>query len=270
LRTKLLLASVALLAGGAGLAVWWLAAGRASDAAPGPPVAEVYAGVAAALSRPGMVAHVIFDDGASDALISGKREAWLDLSNDVARERTTTMYRSPSVSTTRELGVVYARGEALGVGEDGKSYAFPIEGCPDLAKRTLTLFGNCPAARGKIETHTESGRRFDRIDALAIVTTGELYGIDSTIAVHDVLFVDAITHLPFAYENKGTDRYALGGYEQKFDRTTRYRIDFVSRDALPANFFEPASIGYVPTPTATPPASQTPSRSDLPATPDRR
>jgi hypothetical protein len=224
-------------------AMWWLARGD-HRGPPGPPVADVYAGIAAALTRPGMVAHVTVDAEASDAGITGTREAWLDLPNDAAHEETTTTYWSPSVSTTSQRGLIYRRGAKLGVAEDGSQFKVPIEGCPGASKRILTLFNHCPGSNGRIVTRTETGRRLDGADALSIVSDGDVSGIDSVVEVHDVLFIDPATHLPLAFKSKGTDRYVLGGYEQKFHTTTRYRIGFVSRDTLPPDFFEPASIGY--------------------------
>jgi hypothetical protein len=240
-RAALLLAVVV---GIAITAAVWVIVGRGSDVPPGPPAADVYSGVAAALTRPGMVAHVAFDAETSDVWISGQREAWLDVSNDAARDQTTTTYRSPSVSTTRQTGVIYRRGASYAVGEDRRPVKAPNEGCPGSAKRVLALFARCPVARDKVDTHTEAGRRFDGAEALALITTGKLSGVDSVVEVHNALFIDPFTYLPLAYESEGTDRYALGGYERKFHTTTRYRITFVSRDSLPPDFFDPASIGY--------------------------
>lgn len=243
MRTRVLVSLAALMViAAAGAAGWFFI--RADAPTPGPPVAEVYERVAVALTQPGMVAHVTFDAEASDAWISGQREAWLDVSNDAARDQTIKTYRSPSVSTTRQTGVIYGRGASYVVGEDGRAFKGPNAGCPGAAKRVLTLFAQCPVAPGNVDTHTEADRRFDGEEALALVTTGKLSGIDSVVEVHNVLFVDPLTYLPLAYESKGTDRYALGGHEQQFHTTTRYRVDFVSRDSLPPDFFDPASIGY--------------------------
>jgi hypothetical protein len=243
MRTKLLLAFGALCAAiGIAVGVFRLAADGGSDAAPAPPVAEVYADVAAALLRPGMVAHVVFDAEGSDAWISGRHEAWVDVATDHAHERTVTMYRSPSVSTTRERGVIYRAGAAYTVGEDGRPFKSPIQSCLHGATRVLALLANCPS-QGKISLRTES-RRFDGVDALAVVIEGKLSGIDSVIEIHNRLFVDAGTRLPLAFESKGTDRYALGGYENEFHGITRYAIDFVRRDSLPPDFFDPSAIGY--------------------------
>lgn len=242
-RIALLLAAVS---GIAIAAVVWVVVGRGSDAPPGPPAADVYAGVAAALSRPGMVAHVTFDSGEADAWISSRREAWLDVAGDVARTRTTTTYRSPSVSTTRESGVIYRAGAAYTIAEDGKPNRSAFEGCPEVDARVLMLVVNCPRAPGTTSTRTESGRRFDGVDALAVVIEGKLSGIDSVVEIHNRLFVDAGSYLPLAFEDQGTDRYALGGYENDFQRITRYTIDFVTRDSLTPDFFEPSAIGFPP------------------------
>lgn len=247
MRNKLLpivvATTVAVIAIGAG--AWWLTRGE-QRGPPGPPLADVYASIAAALSRPGMVAHVSFEADASNPWISGTREAWLDLPNDVAREQTTTSYRSPSVTATRQSGVIYRRDAKLGVAEGGQQYRLPIEGCAEALKRVLTLFNSCPRPNGsKIEMRTEIDRHFGATRAIVAVTEGSYSGTDSTIEVHDVLFVDAATYLPLALEIKGTDRYALGGLEQAFHTTTRYRIDFVTRESLSPGFFEPTSIGYV-------------------------
>ena len=223
----------------------WVRLRGGSDAPPGPPVADVFASVAAALTRPGMIAHVMFDSGEADPWITGRREAWLDVSADVARERTTTMYRSPSVSTTRERGAVYRAGAAYSVGEDGKTYKSPIAGCPDAAAHVLALLADCPSRSGNtVSTRSESRRTFHGVGALAIVTEGKLSGVDSVIEIHNRLFVDAASYLPLALERSGTDRYALGGYERDLHGVTRYTIDFVPRDSVPSDFFEPSAVGY--------------------------
>lgn len=226
-------------------AAWALLSGE-SNAPPGPPVADVYARVASALNRPGMVAHVAFvTDDVDGPWIDAHSEAWLDVSADVARTRTTTTYRSPSVSTTRERGAVYRTGASYTAGEDGTPYKGPFAGCADAAGRVLALLADCPSGPGNtVSTRTESQRTFRAVDALAIVTEGKLSGIDSVVEIHNRLFVDAATYVPLALERNGTDRYALGGYERDLHGVTRYAIDFVARGSLPADFFEPSAVGY--------------------------
>jgi hypothetical protein len=275
-----------------------------SDAPPGPPLADVYAGIAAALSRQRMVAHVSFETESSDPSgISSKREAWLDVPPDLAREQltiTSVTHATPAatawaslticstatpslspptsppppespcapsappaptaidtptpiprlnapvlVTTTIQQNTIYMRGARISVGEDQRPYKGPVDACTGTAKRVMTLVNLCPGLRSNVEARTESGRRFDGSDALAIVTTGDVNGIDSTGDLHATLFIDPSTYLPVAFEENGTDRYALGGRERRFRVTTRYRIDFVPRDSLPVDFFEPASIGYL-------------------------
>ncbi|MBI5284150.1 MAG: hypothetical protein HY874_03565 [Chloroflexi bacterium] len=150
----------------------------------------------------------------------------------------------PGAITERQTSI-YRNGARYVAGQQ-EANMVPNPGCAGASKRILTIFANCPGERSKTETRVET-RSLEGAGALAIVTTGSISGIDSVIEIHNALFVDPSTFLPLAFESKGTDRYVLGGHEQTFRTTMRYRIDFVRRESLPAGFFEAASIG-VPDP----------------------
>jgi hypothetical protein len=206
---------------------------------------QLYGDIAAALTRPGMVAIVRYERERSP---TGRTSAvsttmWLDAHNDLARIESTYDYGTFGTPTTTDIlrdGYRYVASD----------HDVPVKssngGCPESELRALAALGTCydvPHGEGEFESHVEEGREFDDRGALALVTKGSFSGIDSTITVNNVLYVDPETRLPFALRVTGKDR--MLGHTTNFVDEKRYSVEFVRADSLPPNFFEAPAVDEI-------------------------
>lgn len=87
--------------------------------------------------------------------------------------------------------------------------------------------------------------------AYVIATTGELPSHDWTMEFDSRLFVDPVTHLPRAIETETRPPNDDPYLPRKSRVVESYAHEFIPRTSLPADFFDPTSIGIVEVDPAT-------------------
>jgi hypothetical protein len=139
---------------------------REDEGTPGPPVQEVYAQVADAMRRDGMVALVTELCESEDpvACRTTTKRHWIDGSAGVARTESTFRNTQGDVTDVRIIldGVEHSI--------SGNDRA-PIElavGCVSERPAWLSMYGACYSFAPAIVPETRSGVRFDGRDALMI------------------------------------------------------------------------------------------------------
>lgn len=201
---------------------------------------EFWAEMSLAVTRPGLVMKLtVFHESSRPSYVESQ-EIWIDPSRDVARSETEYAY---SVGRVHRSDVVLA-GHEYSVQEDGMPYRKPLQECANVPRITFTLFFYCPTNSSDMRVRVIEGE-YNGISLLGLLQTGHAGGIDSVVEFQDVLWIDPQTYIPFAFVSHGVDRYARGGYTDTHDHVRRYAYEFVSVDAIPADFFDPAAVGYV-------------------------
>ncbi|HLB22505.1 MAG TPA: hypothetical protein VJP07_00270 [Dehalococcoidia bacterium] len=229
----------------------FVACGDEEARAPAEPphtVAELYARIANALSRPDAVLYSRATTMVADA--GGERpdhvtEYWIDGVNGRARTQYTL---DPSVDAYDRAA------SATAIYEDRYAYIPDDEDealrqeyrdrCPESDDALIALLLECGTYYGLYfplaPPRLEDGREYDDDPALVMVQEG--YGLHDRAVI--TAFVDPSTFLPIAEtieiipDAGGTLQY-----------TTAYIHEFVDPDSLEASFFDPRSIGYGPPPS---------------------
>lgn len=224
---------------------------RGDEGSPGPPVHEVYARIAEALRRDGMVALVtercVSDDPVS-CRISARRY-WIDVVD--GNVRTESTYRSTEGDVT-DVRIIRDGVEHLIDPNSGELLERPVD-CTSERPAALSIFGSCYSLPSEIVPEARISVRFDARDAIMIRWKGKYSGIDSTVSVHNRLYIDAETLLPLAFKTSSADDYALGDTSRRSSER-RFLHEFVPRESLPAAFFDASSASNkaVPVPISPP------------------
>jgi hypothetical protein len=202
-----------------------------------------------ALTRDGEVLHILsVPEDAGPGLPVYQHETWLAL--DASEARFTSKLFNRQRGVPREPGVTIANGNDLWVTVgDGASRSLPLDLFPCLAigASPLVEFFACLqlfVLSQEDQRHVlETNVKYEGRPAVAVLTiftvtdraTGEVSNPERR------LFFDATTLLPLAVTKNLDEGRPTGGLEE----VIRYETEFVSRDSLPADFFDPASIGWV-------------------------
>jgi len=211
---------------------------------------------------PGYVLH-LHSAGESDAgPYSGRNETdiWIDLANRRGRMESTGAFTSEDVVQYYEdegLPVPEMRHAAVYLGDmaytrqysgDEQSQFDRAEGdsCHGEDGSVLGLIIGCAwMEEGPLEELTfgiEQETAYRGHAALALVRSGTSRGSDETYDTATRLYVDRATFLPLGATNEGT--LDIGEiYPVSSDIPLEHA--FVNADTLPADLFDPASLGYV-------------------------
>lgn len=202
-------------------------------------VEEVFARAAAAMTRPGQVFHTTseFSGDTGGLPAKGTSESWIDGERQAAR------YDTPaSAETLEHTQIVVGRARYRPASEGEPVTKVEAPGCYGVP---AALAVGCPGPTEESTKSVEAGS-YDGKDAVVIVATGNWHGSDETFTFTRRSYLDSETFLPIATEEQGTADYGdeRGVFPTK--GTGRVRSgEFVPRDSLPDDFFDPASIGYV-------------------------
>jgi hypothetical protein len=98
----------------------------------------------------------------------------------------------------------------------------------------------CPSPAGQSNTTVELGAYLGR-PAVVLVTTGTVEGSDERTSSTKLLYLDPDTFLPIGSEEEGSVDY---GPTVPVQAHSTYRSGFIAKDAVPPDFFAPASIGW--------------------------
>jgi hypothetical protein len=201
-------------------------------------VADVYRRAEQTLRRPGALYHATIQAEADMGFVaySGTTQQWVDERRNVARQEA-------------ELGplgrvVTLLAGEARYVREkDGRFTVTPARSwtCHGAGVAASAVLG-CPGPTERSHTEVQQGR-YDGRPAIVLVTTGTSSGSDELFSFTKRLYLDPDTHLPLALESEG--QVDFGQVRPTRERRI-YKHGFIAADAVPPDFFDPASIGYAP------------------------
>jgi hypothetical protein len=228
-----------LASGGAPLhgAAGWLSTSRAgqnSEAA----VDDVYRRLEESLRRQDLLYHATIEVDADSGFMAytGTTRQWVDPSRQVAREDAelgewgtmATVLMEEARYTRDPEGLVTATSGRLSTCHGGGPAASFILGCPGPTEQSTTT-----VAEGSYE-----GRA-----VLVLRTTGAMSSSDARLTFTRELYLDPASSLPLAVEGSGEINF---GQVRPTRERRSYRHEFISRDAVPADLFTPAAIGYVP------------------------
>jgi DNA-binding CsgD family transcriptional regulator len=197
-------------------------------------VEDVYQRADETLAQSGRIYHAkIETSGVSLAPYEASVEQWVDPTLQVAREETASEYKAPGAPRYYEAAVIH-RPDASFVKDNERA----SERRPRLcygAGLAASLVLRCPTDNA---TTTVANGSYAGQDAILLITKGETAGTDSTPFTSRI-YLDAKTFLPLAAIVEGDQNQLLAS-------KSMYKTDWAQRDTLPADFFEPAAIGYVP------------------------
>ena len=179
---------------------------------------EVYDRMAEAIRCPGYALHVTFSFPGPPFNATGSSQAWIDLEGNRARKESEiklTLDGEEFEQWSKEiiLAELTYRG-----GSSESPRGLRALACHGSDSAAFSVLLDCQGYLENSTTAVEIGASFNGKSALALVTEGYTGSREFTAR----LYVDDSTFLPL-----GVD------------------IEFVSLDSLPADFFDPASIGYV-------------------------
>lgn len=202
-------------------------------------VDDVYARMVEAITRPGKVYHLTqeIEVDAGPFSYSGTTQTWVDVAHDLARSEGEFVFGGE----TRRTRLVIAGG-ARYEDDEGSGRAMRREAATCRGTgAALSIVVDCP---GPLEERSENLERGEYEGRAAIVVVGHSVsrGSDETWTMTTRAYLDPDTFLPIADEGSGTLDY---GEVYPASLKVRYRHDFVDAVSLPADFFDPASIGYV-------------------------
>ncbi|HXG36086.1 MAG TPA: hypothetical protein VNL15_03875 [Dehalococcoidia bacterium] len=200
-------------------------------------VEEVLARVTSAISRPGQIFHVRGEikRDAGPYPYRGTIDIWVDAGHDKARWKMEITNGDKSIIQEQIIA-----GGARYVQVSFSDYP-AIKGraatCPGGNSAVSALL-NCEQMK---DPRMEQGR-FEGKTVVLLVGDVRTSGSDETFTFVRRIYLDAASFLPLAVEEEGTVDY---GEIAPLHSLRRYRGEFLEADALPPDFFDPASIGYV-------------------------
>jgi hypothetical protein len=162
---------------------------------------------------------------------------WIDGREQVVRERfESDRFGSIEAVTNPE--------ERFSREQDGRSRVVSSRAhqCYGAGVAASALLG-CPGPTDNAEARVEEGRHGGR-KVIVLVHTGTSRGSDQSMTYERRLYLDGKTLLPIEESSEGI--YDDGSQRPYTASRTFRSMDWQDRDVLPAGFFEPAAIGFVP------------------------
>lgn len=199
-----------------------------------------YAAMARALTRPGAAAHLsaVTSGSVDDHPYAKQEELWLDPAGDRARVEVTTGFAQPGAQAS-QVRIVAGRAAYVRQADApaARVQASACRSAPSAVIATvLGCHGNLESASVRVESSTFEGGA-----TVALIAEGTAPRSDEVRGFTDALHLDAATMLPVALVSSGS--YDFGG-THAFKTVTRFTVAFERLDALPPEFFDPASLGY--------------------------
>ena len=201
---------------------------------------EVYTRLEQAMTRPGQVFHTTVRISQEAGLLSyqGRFELWAVPQQGLVRQISELTFEG---GETSRFETVLADGMVYGPPTQGiamPKYRAPQ--CPE-ASVLVSVVIFCPRFDQFEEISVETVQ-YEGAAAVLLTNKVAWHGSDETFDGIRRLYLDAETFLPIALHFDGTMDY---GEVSAVRGGGRYENDFLPLDSLPADFFDPASIGYV-------------------------
>lgn len=197
---------------------------------------EIYRRAEQELRRRDGIYHVTIRVQADLGFVSyaGTIQRWVDPRRDASREevdfgegRTSISVTTPEVRVVREQDGRFTTTPArLWICHGVGLAASAVLGCPGPTERSTV----------QVEQAVHEGR-----PTVVLVSTGTLSGSDESFEFTKRLQLDAKTYLPLASASAGT--VDIGRVLPTSERHV-YEHEFLGRDRVPSDFFDPVSIGY--------------------------
>jgi hypothetical protein len=185
---------------------------------------DVYAGVVKHLEQRGQVLHAVVTSTQSDNPTPATAEFWVDEANDVARE-------DRELTALQHQKIIVQNGQKwffVGLVAPNHSDA---PNCDGIAAPATSLLLGCEGLPASQSQLVGAGSQ-----ELQIKTTGTYASIGNK-PWSITLTLDAQSLLPVSLDS---DLWAeLNGQPYEVHETQTYKTDFVDRDSLPTDFFEP-------------------------------
>jgi hypothetical protein len=159
------------------------------------------------------------------------REVWVDLAGSAARLESRVTSALPGNTFKQQITLVFKGG----LWNDGSK--LPTTPCPGLNAATVALLG-CPTPAkdtpAVLEPGTYAGHPVLTLVWRGTIDTGDQVGPFTTRT-----YLDRTTALPLA---RLSENRVAGTAPRR--QTEQDRHQFMSRDSLPKDFFDPASLGW--------------------------
>jgi hypothetical protein len=167
-------------------------------------------------------------------------QLWFHATSGVARVE--TRVRLEGESQDRVVRSIVRDDGTFRVDSNGVSHDVYSLTCRGSDSVLLAQLMRCANYLEKSTTRVESGQD-SGASVIVLVTTGTLSDEDSTNPFTMRLYVDLSTYLPTAseLETESDTGTTQGSYRVR----SRYDVEYVERSSLAADFFDPASIGWV-------------------------
>lgn len=227
----------------------------AAPAAPGTPatmtVDEAYRRAERTLRQPGHLYHatVRVEADAGGFASASTTERWVDAERDIAREEGTYELRAAEGAGAvggsagridRRTALLTASGRYVRE-PDGQVRATPIRlwTCHGVGVAASAVLG-CPGPTEQSTATVERGE-YGGKPTVVLVTVGTSRGSDETVSFTNRLYLDPESFLPVSLEGAG--QVDMGQIKPTRERRT-YAHEFVAAGGVPADFFDPAALGY--------------------------
>ncbi len=185
------------------------------------------------MRREGQVLHVAINETRTAfGSETSSSEFWIDLAHNRSREGSSNVIVDGGVFSAYQ----------------GTPTARPFRICHDSVSSLVSELLRCHEYAASSNTSLGGLGTFDGRPGTVLVTEGKVSYSDEHYSFVNKMFLDPETWLPFASQQTDTHRGSTGlTTDQTIDDT--YSYNFVDADSLPADYFDPASIGYVPSDT---------------------
>lgn len=208
-----------------------------------PTLEEVYARAAESLAQEGMVYHetLTVANEAGAYSLRGVIEQWVDANRNLVRYEATAEMTEATPPATLASVTIIANGERTTRDQNGEHSTAPAPTCYDTSAAVAAVLW-CPGPTTTSTTVVEYGEWEGR-PAIVLVETGTSSGSDERSTFVSRTYLDAESYLPIVRTSEGTLDY--GQVVPQISRID-YTYGFIPADTLPADFFDPAAIGYTP------------------------
>jgi DNA-binding CsgD family transcriptional regulator len=204
-------------------------------------VEEVYRRVDEALAQSGRIYHAkIEGSGVGLVPYETTEEQWVDASRQIARKETVSEAQTGDGPRHFQATAIH-RPDATFLKDNERSTDRRPMLCYGASLAASVVIG-CPGPT-TTQTMTVARGSYGGREAVVLISEGTSRGSDETTTFTARLYLDARTYLPLASTSDGE---VDSGQRRPASSKTTYTTSWVQRDSLPADFFEPAAIGYMP------------------------
>jgi hypothetical protein len=194
------------------------------------------------MAQPGMVFHSIVttERRQGELAIRQTHEIWIDVPRNLARVEVATAFAASGENTRLATWII----------DDGAWYQSPVDGpaikrealaCRDAPSAAMSLITGCQSFAEDMRVSAGTSTQLNGRTALPLVFRGVIQGSGERTEFTETLWIDDGSGLPIERETSGV---IAGERVESLEAHTRFESDFIRAEALPSDFFAPASIGY--------------------------